>query len=113
NNTPLAVIEWDKNLKIIYWNIRAEEMFGWTSAEAIGQKVNDLFKTHPDDLETAKKNAHDLLNKVSGKNKAVSRNITKSGHSVTCDWYNSALYDANGDISSVLSFASNISETVL
>jgi PAS domain-containing protein len=33
NNTPVAVIERDKNFNVFFWNKRAEELFGWTLEE--------------------------------------------------------------------------------
>jgi len=40
-NTPLAVIEWDKDLFIKRWSERAEEIFGWKASEALGTNMYD------------------------------------------------------------------------
>ncbi|HTE09327.1 MAG TPA: MEDS domain-containing protein, partial [Chitinophagaceae bacterium] len=40
-NTPLAVIEFDKDLFIKRWSKRAEEIFGWKVSEALGKNVYD------------------------------------------------------------------------
>jgi len=40
-NTPLAVIEFDKDLCIKRWSKRAEEIFGWDASEALGKNVYD------------------------------------------------------------------------
>ena len=37
-----AVIQMDTSGRIVFWNPRAEDMFGWTSEEAIGRPVRDL-----------------------------------------------------------------------
>jgi len=35
--SPLAVMTWDHEGRVLTWNPAAERMFGWTAAEAIGQ----------------------------------------------------------------------------
>src|SRR5690606_29652775 len=40
--TPLAVIEWDQNLAVKEWNPAAEQIFGYTRADAEGRLVTDL-----------------------------------------------------------------------
>jgi len=37
-HSPLAVIEWDDQLRIVDWSPRAELMFGWSLAEVFGKK---------------------------------------------------------------------------
>lgn len=36
-NTPLAVIEWNHDFRLVRWSPRAEELFGWTEAELRGR----------------------------------------------------------------------------
>ena len=40
--SPMAIIEWDPGYRIREWNPRAEEMFGWTAAEAVGKAIDEL-----------------------------------------------------------------------
>src|SRR5690606_33410206 len=40
--TPLAVIEWDQKLNVKEWNPAAEQIFGYTRAEAEGRQLGDL-----------------------------------------------------------------------
>ena len=41
-----ALTATDENFIITYWNQIAEEMFGWTAKEAIGQTAKELFQTN-------------------------------------------------------------------
>ena len=40
--TPLGVIEWDTNFRIVDWNNSAEKIFGYTKSEALGRTALDL-----------------------------------------------------------------------
>lgn len=55
-NAPDAVIVIDKQSIITYWNPKAESMFGWSSAEAVGRRLTELIipdiykKAHEDGM---------------------------------------------------------------
>lgn len=40
-----AILVRDANARIVYWNRSAENVYGWTSTEAIGQRSHDFLKT--------------------------------------------------------------------
>src|SRR4029450_2441173 len=40
-HSPLAVIEWDQELRVVQWSSRAEQLFGWTAAEVIGKRRHE------------------------------------------------------------------------
>jgi two-component system, cell cycle sensor histidine kinase and response regulator CckA len=42
-----AIFVRDLNHRILYWNRGAERLYGWTAAEAIGQKANELLGENP------------------------------------------------------------------
>jgi diguanylate cyclase (GGDEF)-like protein/PAS domain S-box-containing protein len=45
-----ATIARDNEGRVIYWNEAAETLFGWTTAEALGQRLSDLVVSVADDL---------------------------------------------------------------
>ncbi|MEW6735561.1 MAG: ATP-binding protein, partial [Acidobacteriota bacterium] len=50
-----AIMIFDLDGTILYWNKGAERLYGWTSSEAIGQSVTKLlFRSIPPELEEAK-----------------------------------------------------------
>jgi PAS domain S-box-containing protein len=48
-----AIFSWDRNARICFWNRRAEQMYGFSSAEAVGAVIHNLLQTEfPEPLES-------------------------------------------------------------
>ena len=109
-NTPLAVIEWDCEFRVQRWSQQAETMFGWQAEEVVGKFWSDWRFVFEADLEAVKEAAGRLLNGSEPRNSSPSRNYTKAGTVVYCEWYNSALLDDEGNVVSILSMAQNVTE---
>jgi len=111
-NTPLAVIEFDKDLVVKRWSKRAEEIFGWKASEALGKNIydDDFCIIYKEDLS-----AVDTINKELTKgavdwNLSLNRNYTKEGSVIYCEWYNSVLKDERGNVITILSLVHNVTE---
>ena len=111
-NTPLAVIEFDKDLFVKRWSKRAVEIFGWNTNEALGKNVYD-----PDFRIIYKEDqlAVDTINEELTKgnvdwNLSFNRNYTKDGNVIYCEWYNSVLKDEQGNVLTILSLVHNVTE---
>jgi PAS domain S-box-containing protein len=109
NNTPLAVIERDENFQITFWNKRAEELFGWTASEVLNQRPLD-FLIHPDEHSVASKTMDALVADKKESSFMELRAITKTGAVRHCLWYYSFLRDEQGELETILSFVSDITE---
>lgn len=44
DSIPSSLVAFDENEKIVFWNHSCNEMFGLTSKEAYGRKINDIIK---------------------------------------------------------------------
>jgi PAS domain S-box-containing protein len=111
-NTPLAVIEFDKDLFIKRWSKRAEEIFGWKESEALGKNVYDpdfpiIYK---EDISEVDKINEQLMKGIVNSNLSLNRNYTKDGNIVYSEWYNSVLKDEHGKVITILSLVHNVTE---
>lgn len=111
-NFPMAEIEWNMDLKILRWSVKAEELFGWTQEEAISNKTLLKDFVHPEDLSLVRQELNNSVNKQNRTNSIVNRNFTKSGKTIYCEWYNSFLFDEDGNVVSVYSLVVDISARV-
>jgi PAS domain S-box-containing protein len=106
--TPIAVIEWNNDGKIIAWNSAAAEIFGYSQTEAIGQNLIDLLT--PSSLQQQINLATPDLLYQRGATCSISENITKDGRIAICEWYNTALIDESGNAIGGASMAVDITE---
>ncbi|MEX0719712.1 MAG: PAS domain S-box protein [Balneolaceae bacterium] len=109
-NFPLAEIEWDASLRIIRWSKKAEELFGYTEEEAIGEdRLLEKF-IHEDDLETVRSELKETFESRQKEVSIINRNITKDGEVIYCEWYNSLLYNSEGDVVSIFSLTHDVTD---
>ncbi len=106
--SPLAVIEWDIDFRVVLWNPAAEQIFGYTNAEALGHHMADLI------VPAA---ARPLVDRVwrdllaqKGDTHSANDNLTKAGQIITCEWFNTPLVGADGRVIGVASLVQDITE---
>jgi len=111
-NTPLAVVEWSADVRVKRWSPQAEAIFGWTVDEVLGKKPSEFALVHRDSLETVRALTSELVEGKSRRNRMLARNNTRDGRTIWCEWYNSAFFDENGRIASILSLAEDVTSRV-
>ncbi|MEG4146929.1 PAS domain S-box protein [Microcoleus sp. Pol12B5] len=109
-NLPMAVVEWDKEFRVVRWSPMAEQIFGWSAAEVIGKYWHEWSIVYQEDFEEVCAATNELLHSRETRNVCRNRNYTKDGSIIYCEWYNSALIDESGTVVSILSFARDITE---
>jgi two-component system, cell cycle sensor histidine kinase and response regulator CckA len=105
---PLAYVLHDADFRYTGWNPAAERTFGFTRAEVLGRHpfdvvvpahsqalVADIFAR----LKAGAMDAH-----------ATNENVTRDKRTITCEWYNTPLFDAAGTFTGVLSLAQDVTE---
>ncbi|MFT0862170.1 response regulator [Ancylobacter sp. G4_0304] len=97
DNSPLAIVEFDAGFRIVAWSKGAERLFGWTPAEMIGHRLDELgwvpescvgalmamFSSSMADASHSR--GHDDV-----------RCRTRDGTVLECEWYSSVLRQADG-----------------
>ncbi|WP_449421023.1 PAS domain S-box protein [Phormidium nigroviride] len=106
--TPMAVIEWSPDFLIQSWNPAAEKIFGYTAAEVMGRSVDFLIADETVKIHFDRIVAH-LLAQTGG-NRSTNENITKTGESIFCDWYNNLLVNEDGDLIGIATIAIDITD---
>jgi PAS domain S-box-containing protein len=110
NNAPEAVIEFDPEYRVIRWSKEAERIFGWSAEEILGRSIEEMPWVYKDDVTLVGKVAADMLSGKRPKNLNVNRNYRKDGSMICCEWYNSAIYNVDGKLTSVLSLVLDVTE---
>jgi PAS domain S-box-containing protein len=107
-NTPLAVIEWDHAFRVLRWSPAAQKLFGWIAGEVLGKRFSDWQFVVPEDVEAVSQVGQRQNQGQERHGISRNRNYTKLGSILHCEWYNSALYDDEGKLISVLSLVLDI-----
>jgi PAS domain S-box-containing protein len=107
-NSPMAVIEWDRNFVVTRWAGAAEKIFGWSAEETIGRPIMDLRMIYEDDRTIVERVMEELSEGVTEHVVSINRNYTKDRRILYCEWYNSVLQDSGGKMSSVMSLVLDI-----
>ncbi|WP_233258235.1 sensor histidine kinase [[Phormidium] sp. ETS-05] len=111
-NTPLAVVEWDSQMRINRWSQRAEKIWGWRAEDVLHKQPSDWEFIYPEDLPEVTKIINHLLDGSQPRNTIANRNYKKDGSVVHCEWYNSVLFDDEGKLVSVLSLVQDVTQRV-
>ncbi|MEB3357780.1 MAG: ATP-binding protein [Synechococcales bacterium] len=103
--SPLAVIEWGLDGIITRWNQAAEEMFGYTPAEAVNCHLTETTLVGKADRVEA------ILNHLltsAGLYVHIEENTAKDGQLVMCEWHSRLLVETDGQAVGILSIAQDV-----
>lgn len=105
--SPIAIIEWDSNYRVIEWNAAAERIFGYAREQAIGKHASFI-------LPNATREAVDASFRRISSGRGDSRNIIQNrradGKVITCQWSHTRIADDVAKSERLLSIAEDITE---
>ncbi|MBN2393960.1 MAG: PAS domain S-box protein [Anaerolineae bacterium] len=113
--SPLAVIEWDLDFRVVAWNPAAEQLYGYRAEEVIGRYAVEIMAPEvvrnqiPDYSEQLEQQKHDILAQKGDQHRIVT-NYTKDGRPFICEWFYTLLVDAKGDPFGVATIGMDITE---
>lgn len=106
---PLAIVEWDRQGRVVRWNNGAEILLGWNAQDAVGRSFASFFATGYSQEQI--KGVCKKVLKGEFVDYTLGENRTGSGHIVPCEWYHSFLPpDEQGQIMGGLSIGQDLSE---
>ena len=112
NNTPLAVLEWDRDFRLVRWSPQAENIFGWRAEEVLGMPITGSQLTHEADRDQVVTLINKLMSGEEPRATGLNRNYRKDAETIWCEWYHSCLLDEQGNIVSILSFVQDVSSRI-
>jgi len=108
DNTPLAVIEWDAALRVRDWPQRAEQLFGWTAAEAIGRTALELGLLPAGERGQRERWLLERAGPAARLPTVLVRCQRRDGQHIMVESYRSAQRDPSGRIVSLVSFSQDV-----
>lgn len=109
-NVGQAVIATDLLGKIIYWNHAAENIYGWTTDEALGENIIDLTPA-----EQTQKQASEIMKQLGVGNSWSGEFLVKrkNGSSFMSFVTDTPINDSNGNLIGVIGISSDVTEKKL
>ncbi|AFY83771.1 EAL domain-containing protein [Oscillatoria acuminata] len=104
---PLAHILFDTEGRFLGWNAGAERLFGYSSQEVLGQ-TSDLIV--PPERRSQIAQLLQRLTQGDLNAHSINENLTKSGQTIICEWYNTPLFKHPGRFAGILSMVQDITD---
>ena len=111
-NSPLAVVEMDHQLQLLHCSQRAVQLLGWLHVAGLeGRLLTDLLApaSMDDSLQQALQR---LQSGQESQNRAETCFVRSDGTEVHCEWFNSALTDADGQVTSIMALVQDVSAKI-
>jgi len=101
DNSPLAIVEIDRDQRIVSWSKGAERVFGWRSAEVAGFLASEVKWLSPDNAGDFARLMQAMITGGSEREICTLMLCTAEGYTLECECYCSALHDRGGHLVSV------------
>lgn len=110
-NSPLAVIEMDHNLRLLHCSQRAVQLMGWSQVAGLeGRPLTGLLHLPLEQGNGLRFALQQLQSGRETRNRADTCFVRESdGAQVHCEWFNSALTDAAGQVTSIMALVQDVS----
>lgn len=98
---PIGCILWDENFRVSMWNPAAERIFGYSEDEARGRHPYEIIV--PPEIVAETDPVRQRLLKGNDSSHRIGENITKDATRIFCEWMNTPIQNASGEVTAVLS----------
>ncbi|WP_148416645.1 PAS domain S-box protein [Haloferax sp. KTX1] len=107
--SPLGVIEYDRDFRIVGVNERAEGILGYSEAE-LRDRTWEAIVTE-DSYENVDTVTDQLATDTGGYH-SVDENVRKDGEHIRCEWHNRVVTDDDGEVVAVFSLFQDVTERI-
>ncbi|BAP57713.1 PAS domain S-box [Thioploca ingrica] len=108
DNIPCAVMEWDAQLRLQRWSSQAERIFGWSASELMGKQLTDWRFIYEEDASIMAQELAQLHPPHQTQLTRMTRNYTKTGQVIYCEWQLSARFAQSSKPLSLLSLVRDV-----
>ncbi len=111
DTSPLAFVIWEHEGRIVEWNRRAEQIFGWPAEQVIGQPIHRLLlpvQHHAGFLASNK-----AMLRSEGEGRFTGPALRNDGTPLECNWYSVPLYNNRGHLLGILSLILDVTTEYL
>ncbi|HEY0843958.1 MAG TPA: PAS domain S-box protein [Noviherbaspirillum sp.] len=105
--SPIAIIEWDNNNRVIEWNAAAERIFRYPREHAIGKHASFIM---PNATRESIDESFRRLTSGKGDSRNISQNQRADGQIIVCQWSHTHIADELSKSDRLLSIAEDITE---
>ena len=105
---PLGYLLCDANFRYTRWNPAAERMFGYSEPEVLGKHPFDVIV--PTESQGLVAGIFDRIRAGHMNAHGECANLTKNRGTITCEWYNTPLFDEDGTFAGLLSLAQDVTD---
>ncbi len=106
--TPLAVIEWDMEFRVVTWNPAAEAIFGYKAEQMLGESGYMLVNGKQENEQLASMWMELMQSQHS--TRVSLTNKTRRGEEIHTEWYNTPLVDDDNKVIGVASLVQDVTE---
>lgn len=107
-NTPLAVIDFNKDMQVISWNTSAIHIFGYSEEEALNLRYENLL--YESDHQEAKGDTLIAFGDAEPGGILIVESRSKYNGKMICEWYNTVIRNQNGEVSGVSSLVLDVTD---
>ncbi|MEA5507149.1 PAS domain S-box protein [Halotia wernerae UHCC 0503] len=107
-HNPLPIIEWNRTFEVTQWNPAAEQLFGYSKNEVLGCLFTELIVPKSDRPQVSRTMELLLEQKAEGKN--ISKNLTKNGKIIICEWFHTPIVNFDGKVINIISTVQDVTK---
>jgi PAS domain S-box-containing protein len=107
---PIACMISDPTIRIIDWNPAAEQIFGYRREEVLGKDGFQLLVAPTSRPEVEKINRGLAAGDIAAH--GIAENVTKDGRIILCQWHETPLLNARGEVIAIMAMAQDITARV-